>query len=89
MILVNQLVAVCGRKFRKGLLATGIPSLVNDLLKRVNVHDFAFSGSTISRHILEPGLTNDALLYCRAVVGQSLFRSSSRILFHSSLKRPS
>ncbi len=40
MIFVNQLVAICGRKLLNRLLATGIPSLVDDLLQCVDVHDF-------------------------------------------------
>jgi hypothetical protein len=40
MIFVDQLVAIRGREFGKGLLASSIPRLVHDLLKGVNVHCF-------------------------------------------------
>jgi hypothetical protein len=43
MIFVDQLVAIRGREFGKGLLASSIPRLVHDLLKGVDVHEFAFS----------------------------------------------
>ena len=40
MIFMNQLIALCGRKLGDGLLAAGIPSLVDDLLQCVDVHVF-------------------------------------------------
>ena len=40
---MDQLVAFSGRKLGKGLLASNIPRLVHDLLKGVDVHEFAFS----------------------------------------------
>ncbi len=43
---MDQLIAVCGREFRKGLLASGIPRLVHDLLEGVDVHRF----SRVIRH---------------------------------------
>lgn len=41
MILVDQLVAICRSKFGNSLLATDIPSLVDDLLQCVDIHDFS------------------------------------------------
>ena len=58
VMLVNQLIAVGGRKFRKGLFASGIPSFVYDLLQRVNIH---------------VGRSTKKLLYRRTVVGQFFF----------------
>ena len=40
MIFVDQLVTIRWREFGKGLLASGIPRLVHDLLKGVDVHCF-------------------------------------------------
>ena len=72
---MDQLVTVCGRKFRNGLLASSIPSLVHNLLKGVDVHDFAFSGQHQSPGIIFGSPADDtiALLYCRAVIGQFFF----------------
>ena len=54
----SQLIAVGGRKFWKGLFASGIPSLVYDLLQRMNIH--------VRR-------STKKLLYRRTVVGQFFF----------------
>jgi hypothetical protein len=43
MIFVDQLVTIRWRELGKGLLASSIPRLMYDLLKGVDVHDFAFS----------------------------------------------
>lgn len=43
VIFVNQLIAIGRRELWDGLFTAGIPGLVNDLLKRVNVHYQAFS----------------------------------------------
>jgi hypothetical protein len=43
MIFVDQLVTIRWREFGKSLLASSIPRLMYDLLKGVDVHDFAFS----------------------------------------------
>jgi hypothetical protein len=42
MIFVDQLVAIRWRELGKGLLAPSIPCSVHDLLKGVDVHEFAF-----------------------------------------------
>ncbi|MCS6316390.1 MAG: hypothetical protein H8K05_01130 [Nitrospira sp.] len=40
---MNELVAISRSKLWDGLLAASIPSLVDNLLKRVNIHGFTFS----------------------------------------------
>jgi len=40
---MDQLVAISRSELRDRLLATSIPSLVDDLLECVNIHGFAFS----------------------------------------------
>jgi hypothetical protein len=43
MIFVDQLIAIRWRELGKGLLASGIPRLMYDLLKGVDVHEGTFS----------------------------------------------
>jgi hypothetical protein len=49
MILVNQLIAVGGRKLRKCLFPPGISSLVYDLLERVNIHSLPVASGNVRR----------------------------------------
>jgi len=80
---MEQLVAIRGREFGKGLLASSIPRPMHDLLKGVDVH--CFNPSIVIRQRSLVGacdkfptidgwpLTSDASLDGCAVIGQFFF----------------
>jgi hypothetical protein len=71
---MDQLVAIGRENFGIVCLRRASLSLVDNLLECVNIHGFTFSTEhSLRTYLPETGGRHEALLHCRAVVGQLLF----------------
>lgn len=71
---MDQLVAIDRGELGDSLFTASVPSLVDNLLECVNIHGFTFSTEhSLRAYLPETGGRHEALLHCRAVVGQLLF----------------